>query len=173
PAERTEGHELRREPRVEHIGVSAQRPAGGFAARLLLGARNIAVARFVVPGGNLMAPPELARDAPVLDVLEPMVVGGGPVLRYELHLAAGDHREAVPRHAVHLHEPLLGEHRLHDSVATIGARYSQLVWLLRNEQILFLEIIEDPLSSLEALEALVARGDQCQQFLVVASGSNV
>ncbi len=34
-----------------------------------------------IPGGDLMAPPELARNAPGLDVLHPLEIGLFPVLR--------------------------------------------------------------------------------------------
>jgi hypothetical protein len=37
-----------------------------------------------------VAPPQLARDAPVLDVVQPLVVGVGPVLGHELDLARSD-----------------------------------------------------------------------------------
>src|SRR3712207_7906053 len=53
---------------------------------LLLGPRDIDLAFVVVPGGDLVAPPELARNAPVLDVLEPVVVGRGPVDRKSTRL---------------------------------------------------------------------------------------
>jgi hypothetical protein len=36
-----------------------------------------------VPGGDLVAPPQLPRDAPVLDVVQPLVVGVDPVFREE------------------------------------------------------------------------------------------
>jgi hypothetical protein len=42
-----------------------------------------------------MAPPQLARDAPVLDVFQPLVVGGRPVFRHELDLAAAHDVERV------------------------------------------------------------------------------
>src|SRR3546814_6115804 len=43
-----------------------------------------------VPGGNLVPPPELARDAPRLDVAHPLEVGLLPVLRHEHGLAGLD-----------------------------------------------------------------------------------
>ncbi|KAG1393599.1 hypothetical protein G6F59_014330 [Rhizopus arrhizus] len=44
-----------------------------------------------------MAPPQLTRDAPVLDVVQPLVVDGGPVVRIELDAAVGHHVQR--RHA--------------------------------------------------------------------------
>jgi hypothetical protein len=40
-----------------------------------------------VPGRDLMAPPQLARDAPGLDVLHPLEIGLFPVLRHEHRVA--------------------------------------------------------------------------------------
>ena len=53
------------------------------ADRLLFGLGDEHLAVRPVPGRNLMAPPELARDAPGLDVLHPLEIGLFPVLRHE------------------------------------------------------------------------------------------
>ena len=50
-------------------------------ARVGFVARDVDVARVVVPRRNLMAPPELARDAPVLDVVDPVEVRRQPLGR--------------------------------------------------------------------------------------------
>ena len=63
-------------------------------SRAVLGARAAAsaacfalldedIAVFGIPGRNVMAPPELARDAPGLDVLQPVEIGLLPILRHE------------------------------------------------------------------------------------------
>ena len=50
----------------------------------------------------------------------------------------GDRLQARLRHAVHLHEPLVGEHRLDDHAGAAGARHAQLVGLFRDQQVLLL-----------------------------------
>src|SRR5438132_1222561 len=83
PAERGERPDVGREPGVEDVVVLAQRDAG---RQLMLGAHfglvapDVDAAGLVVPGRDAMPPPQLARDAPVLDVVEPLVVGRHPVL---------------------------------------------------------------------------------------------
>ena len=67
--------------RVSGPGVAGLR---GAFARLGLAARDEQLAVRAVPGRDLVAPPELARDAPVLDVLHPLVVGVDPLLGHEL-----------------------------------------------------------------------------------------
>ena len=71
--------------------VEAPRLAAELRARLRprrgLVARDVDVARLVVPRRDPVAPPELARDAPVLDVVDPVQVGRQPL--------AGDERNAA------------------------------------------------------------------------------
>ena len=57
-------------------------------ARVVLVARDVDVARLVVPRGNLVAPPELARDAPVLDVVDPVQVRRDPFAGHERDASA-------------------------------------------------------------------------------------
>ena len=78
-----------------------------------------------------MAPPELTRDAPVLDVVHPLVVGVDPVFWNEGDLSCLDNIDGFLRDAfaggvlvadfIHGHEPLVGEHRFHN---LSGARAS-------------------------------------------------
>ena len=129
PAQRGERHQRRREPGIQHVGVAGQRPgiAGGLRllAGLLLAAGHEGLAILAIPGRNPVSPPQLARNAPVVDVREPVVVGGCPVLGEEadpagshrLQRRPGDGRHAAGaavglRLAGLVHEPLVGQHRL-------------------------------------------------------------
>ena len=83
PAEGGEGPQAGAEPGVENVGVL--REVGGAAVRAVRSGSSratvISLAVVAMPGGDAMAPPELARDAPVADVVHPLVVGLGPVRR--------------------------------------------------------------------------------------------
>ncbi len=93
-----------------------------------------------------MAPPQLARDAPVLNVLEPLVVNGLPLLRKDVDLAARDDIERDLRNRLarmqrprrrrlaHRHVPLLGQHRLDHFAGALTARHRHLVRLFGNNQ---------------------------------------
>src|SRR5690348_11104728 len=72
PAKRAERPEPRAEPGVEHVWVLGDRVAAAMGAdqRRLAGDGDLA-AMAAVPGGDAMAPPELARDVPVANVLQP------------------------------------------------------------------------------------------------------
>ena len=67
-----------------------------------------------------MSPPQLARDVPVADALEPIDVNGFPFPGQNANgaLAYGFERRSCQR--FHLHEPLIGEARLDDSVAAVA-----------------------------------------------------
>ena len=169
PAERRERHQRRRVPGVEDVGVAPQR-AGvarglGLRARLVLAARDEDLAAVAVPGRDLVAPPELARDRPVLDVLHPLVVGVDPLRGIELDRAgldrvdrlAGDAR-AVAAGLGHRHEPLVGEHRLDDLAGAHADRHRVLVRHRLLEEALRLEVAQHRLPRVVAVEALVRRG---------------
>ena len=59
-----------------------------------------------VPGRDAVAPPQLARDAPVADVAHPVEVGLRPALGDELGLALLDRLDGRLGQRLHLHEPL-------------------------------------------------------------------
>ncbi len=166
PAERGEGHEGRRVPGVEHVLVARERAGiarcGRALAGLLLAARHEELAAVAVPGRDLVAPPELARDAPVLDVAHPLVVRVHPLLGDETHRArlhgvdrlAGD-GAAVGARLRHGDEPLVGEHRLDDLPGARAARHHELVLAHLHEQALRLQVGHDTLAGVEAVEPAV------------------
>src|SRR5215208_5099768 len=80
PAERRERPQLAREPRVEHVRVAL--PA--VALRRLRADVDLVAP---VPDGDLVAPPELARDAPGPDVLQPLHVAAALALRLDRQAA--------------------------------------------------------------------------------------
>ena len=69
------GYEGRREPGVEHVFIAMKLNAG---ACLLLGfffaMSNINIAFVVIPSRDLMSPPKLTGQAPILNVREPVFV---------------------------------------------------------------------------------------------------
>ena len=127
PAERGERHERGGEPCVQYVFFAGQTGFAGlfFGFRLIAG--NVHIACFVVPRGDLMAPPQLARDTPVLDVVHPLVVSVDPVFRDKAYRAAVDGffgfvgeaqafefavRLAAVWRGGHGDKPLAGQHRL-------------------------------------------------------------
>ena len=114
-----------------------------------------------------MAPPQLARHAPVLDIIQPLVIGRGPVFRHEFDLAAGDHSSAIsaidlPGKCVPSGAGLLiaTNHwsvsigSMHDAGA-VAARHHQFVRLDFGQQALRVQVGDDLLARDEAVQSLV------------------
>ncbi len=116
PAQDGERPQRRREPGVEDVRVARQlaRAAGRTCGRL--GLLDDGLAAAAVPHGQLVAPPQLARDAPGADVVHPVEVDALAALGVEPHAAFVDGRVGRASQLGHLAEPLQGDERL-DAVA--------------------------------------------------------
>ena len=99
-----------------------------------------------------MAPPELARDAPGLDVLHPVEIGLLPALRDDCgppFAHAGD-RGLGQRLGVHV--PLVGQERLDRHAAAVAVRDGMRVLLRLLDQLALLHHRDDALARGEAVE---------------------
>ncbi len=181
PAQGRERPQLRGEPGLQHVAVLGEHGIGGQAkpgAHLRLAAADMAVAFGVEPGRDAMAPPQLAADAPVLDVLHPVAVGVDPVRRDELHFPALHQLQPAPGQPVHLHEPLVGQVGLDHLAGAVAARDLQRVRPGLHQQAEFFQVGQHRLSRLVAVQSAVLlrrvvvecghRGEQVDQRQVVA-----
>src|SRR5690606_241847 len=109
----------------------------------------------IVPGGDAMAPPQLAADAPVLDVAQPGEIGVLPVLRHELHLAFLDDADRWLGQRLHRHVPLVGQEGLDDRATAVAARNLELVRLDFLEQAGVLHVADQLLAAVETVETTV------------------
>ena len=96
-----------------------------------------------VPHGDAVAPPQLARDAPVADVAHPVGVGVLPALGIEADLALLPRREPLLGQGFHFHEPLVGEVRFDHRVAAVAVADLVGVRLLPDEQPRGGEVLHD------------------------------
>ena len=152
PALRGEGPELGREPRVEHVLVLMDVVSAALRADVDVIHRGVLPpAVLAVEHGDAVAPPELARDAPVLEVLHPGEVGARPAVGVEGDLAVPHDLGGTLLELVDGHEPLLGEPRLERRVAAVAV-HDGVVDLL--------DVVEEPV----ALEPV----DDCHARLIAA-----
>eukprot|EP01137_Pigoraptor_chileana_P033897 Opistho-2@25586 len=180
PSKDAEGKQRRRKPRVKDVGILVQadqllrdaKAGDGLLQRLCFRARNDPVLLLRVlraglsldddkVGGNAVAPPQLARDAPVPDVLQPSVprlfvhVGNDPQLLGDAHGI-----DCAARHFVRADIPLRLHERLNNVLCATANGDDHRVVLDIAEEALLLECLEDgntrvkPLHSLE-LRAIV------------------
>ena len=127
PAEGRERPEGGREPRVEHVGIAGEfgrLAVAGLRGRHRLGLsggdEHLAVGP--IPRWDLVAPPQLARDAPRLDVVHPLEVGLFPVLRHEFGPAVLDGADRVLGQLAGVAIPLVGQPRLDDHAGAVAVR---------------------------------------------------
>ncbi len=117
PAQRGERPQARREPRVEHVLVLAPALAG---RRLLIRSDADDLALRAVPDRDAVAPPQLARDAPVVQVVDPVEVALGQVGRVHGRAAVADGVTGGLGDALDLHPPLQRQARLDDRAAALA-----------------------------------------------------
>ena len=160
PAQGRERPQGRAEPGVEHVGIAFEvyvlavmRTRLGF--RLLLGERHEHFLVRPVPGRNLVAPPELARHAPRLDVLHPAEEILAAALGHELHPTVARRRQRRLRELLGIGVPLLGEIGLDRHAAAIAVRYRMGVRLDLLDQTQLFHFRDDHLARLEAVEAAI------------------
>ena len=139
-----------------------------------------------------MAPPELAGNAPVLDVVHPLVVGVDPVFGHKLDVATlhrvdgflGDRFAAgvVRADFRHCHKPLVGQHRLNHLAGAGAARHHQFVFFHLDQQAQGVEVFDNLFARHKAVQPLVNRWCQVvdlgvqrqhanhRQFVALADG---
>jgi len=81
-----------------------------------------------------VTPPNLTADAPVLDVIEPLLVLALPHLGYELRLTPLHRLKGLLGQGLHANEPLFGIVGFHHSVTTIAMADVVLMRLNLNEE---------------------------------------
>ena len=101
-----------------------------------------------------MAPPELARDAPRLDVFHPIEIGVLPVLRDELGLAVAHRGDRRLRQLLGVDVPLVGQIWLDHHVGTVAMRHDVTVRLDLLDQPLLFKPSNDCFPRRETIHAL-------------------
>src|SRR5436305_325617 len=115
-----------------------------------------AAACVAVPDRNTVAPPELAADGPVADILEPVEVDPGEALRHDADPAVAHDVEGRLRQRRHLHIPLIRDERLDHGVAALAVADGVDVWLLADEEAFALELLDEKAAGLERRQTGVA-----------------
>ena len=103
--------------------------------------------------GDAVAPPQLARDAPVLEVLHPGEIRLRPARGVEGDLAGGDRLGRRSLQLVDSDEPLLGQPRLERRVAAVAVHDGMVMVVHMVEQAVLLEPGDDRLAALVAAHA--------------------
>ena len=114
-----------------------------------------------------MTPPQLTGNTPVLNIVQPLVIGICPVFRYEfdfavIHFFQRDFRNRFAREEsafrcrfAHCHKPLVGQHRFNHDACTVAARHHQFVRFDFCQQALCIQISNHALTGFEAIHAAI------------------
>ena len=154
PTLRGESPQLRAEPGVQHVLVLVHVMAAALGAHVgVLGKGVLPAAVLAVEHGDAVAPPQLAADAPILEVLHPGGVGLRPARGVEGDLAGVDGVERRPLELVDGHKPLLGQPRLQSGVATVAMHDGVVEVLDVIEQVVLLKPLDDRFAALVAVHA--------------------
>ena len=149
PAERRERPQRRGEPGVEYVGVALPvRPLGRLEA-------DVGLLVVAVPDGDLVAPPQLARDAPRADVAQPLQIAARLRLGPDAHPALLDGGDRRLGQLVHRHEPLQRDQRLDALARAVAEGHGVGVGLAVADEALRIERGDDLLARLLHGEARV------------------
>ena len=122
----------------------------------------------VVPGGDAVAPPLLATDAPVLDVAHPGEVHVLVLARHEFDVAILHGLDRRRRQGLDLDEPLVREPRLDHRPGAVAAGHGRGVFFDALDESRRLQVGDEPRACLETVQAPV--GTRC---VVVDAGLGV
>ncbi len=121
PAEYGEGEQAGGEPGVEHVGFLCDGRAAALRASLRSFARDGDLAAGdAVPCGNAVSPPELAGDAPVVNVAHPVEIGFRRLRGREFDVALLDGGDGFVGERLDFYEPLRGKARLYHCLAAVA-----------------------------------------------------
>ncbi len=132
------------------LGVMRER----VGDRIILGFGDEDFAVRPIPGRNLMAPPDLARDAPGLDVFHPIEERRLPLRRHEHGFLLAHRRDRRLRQRLGVDVPLVGEERLEHRAGAVAVRHHVRRRLDLFQEAAGLEVLDDALARREAIEAV-------------------
>ena len=161
PSENRERPERTGKPRIERIRIA---PNWGAAVpfpcddeRLVFGFGDDRQVVRRVPNGQLMAPPHLPRNVPVLDVFEREVERAPEALGDEANAPVAMGRKRRRRERLHLAKPLQREQRFDDGAAARTDRNGVAARDRRDERPGGFQVARDGRARLEAVETRVLR----------------
>ncbi|KAF5036847.1 hypothetical protein DSECCO2_570890 [anaerobic digester metagenome] len=158
PAHGREGPQGRGEPGVEDVLVLGQVGAAACAGRRVLTGHDDLAAVPAGPDRDAVAPPQLARDAPVADVVQPVEVGLVPLGRPDGRAAVLHRGPRLLGQGLDGHEPLLGHEGLDGRLAAVALVDLVLVGLLGHQGLAGPKILDDERAALGGAQAAILLG---------------
>ena len=146
----------RAEPRIEYVLILMDVRAAAVHARRNVFARNRGLtAVLTVPRRNAMPPPELARDAPVANIFEPVFVDFRKALGHETDAPVLHRCDCGLRQVLHADKPLLRYERLDRRLAARAVPDRMLMLLRAHECADLLKFLHELLAAFIAVKPRV------------------
>ena len=114
-----------------------------------------------------MPPPKLTRDAPILDVFEPMAIGVFIFLGVEFDVVAHDRFQSQVGKVLHAKEPLRGEFRLDGHVGALREAHLVVIIFHLLHQSCSLEVFGYAAAHIHAIHAHIEAGRLADGAVVV------
>ena len=162
------------EPGIKHVLILAQLAAALRADCRILAAYDLFTAVIAVPHRNPVSPPQLAADAPVADVLHPVIIHFAEPFRHKLRPALPHSGDSRFSQGLHLHKPLFAQPRFHRRipVAVAEAHVMAVVFNLHQQTQLF-QFFNNGLPALHGIHAGKASGILVHGAVVVGHRDNL
>ncbi len=159
PSENGAGKQPRRKPRVEHVRLlrNLRAPTVRALRRSLPRHRDLP-ARRAMPRWNAMPPPQLPRDAPVVDVAHPREVSLRVLLRSNPYIPLLHRCNCLIGQWLNLHKPLRRQARLNHCLAAVALAHVVHVILHRAQQTLRFQIGQHALARHVAVQPCIRAG---------------
>ncbi len=156
PAQRCERQQPRRKPGVEHVRNLFQLRAPTLRTTHRRFPRDdnflTTIAR---PRRDAMSPPQLARDAPVINIIHPVQINLPVVVRDDGDFAALHRLYCAVSEWLDFDEPLLGEPRLNHGPAAVALAQGERVIFFADQKSLLLQIRKHTFAGFIAIESRV------------------
>ena len=148
--------QARAEPGIQYILILMEMLAATFWTYIYISTRNSGFATIItVPGRNPMAPPQLAGNTPITNIVQPVAIDFGKSLWYEFDFASLDSLYSRLSQGIHLDKPLGRNHWLNGGMATGAMTNSMLMILNRYQNTNLFKFLHQSFAALIAIHTLI------------------
>ena len=156
PAHSFKWPQARAEPGIQYILILMEMLAATFWTYIYISTRNSGFATIItVPGRNPMAPPQLAGNTPITNIVQPVAIDFGKSLWYEFDFASFNSLYSRLSQGIHLDKPLGRNHWLNGGMTTGAMTNSMLMILYRYQSTNLLQFLHQSLAALIAIHTLI------------------
>ena len=168
PAKGLKGPQCGGEPGIQHILFPDDILTTAVSALCgILSGDGIFAALRAAPCRDLMTPPELTGDTPVVNIFHPVGVGLGKTVGNEFGFAILHNTQSFLGKRLHLYKPLCGNNGFHIVVAAVAGTNIVLVLFHLFQKAQFLQVGNDGFAGLVAIHSLILAAQLVDNALII------